>query len=94
VAVLEAHEIDSPLGRNVSSLRYACIAAWLRNGDQTAAHLVAVAEFVGMSAPRLAERFEHCLRKPNWHEIDWDRLEAALDLPGLARESEVAARRP
>ncbi|MCZ4121771.1 hypothetical protein [Streptomyces sp. H39-S7] len=93
-AVLEPHEIDSPLGRKVSSLRDACIASWLRNGDQTAAHIVAVAEFAGMSAPRLVDRFAHCLRKPTWSAIPWDRLEAALDLPGLALETKATARRP
>ncbi|MDF9816227.1 hypothetical protein [Streptomyces sp. SPB162] len=92
--VLEVHEIDSPLGRNVSSLRDACIASWLRNDDQTAAHILAVAEFAGMSAPRLVERFAHCLRKPNRAAIPWDKLEAALDLPGLALETKAAARRP
>lgn len=85
-AALEAHEVDSSLGRNISALRDACIAAWLKNGDQSAAHILAVAERAGMSAPRLAERFAHCLRKPARDEIPWDRLEAALDLPDLSSE--------
>jgi integrase len=85
-AVLEAHEVDSPLGRNISALRDARIAAWLENGDQTAAHILAVAASAGMSAPRLAERFTHCLRKPTRDEIPWDRLEAALALPDLPSE--------
>ncbi|MET9507825.1 tyrosine-type recombinase/integrase [Streptomyces flavidovirens] len=93
VAVLQAHEIDSPLGRHVSALRDACIAAWLKNGDQTAAHILAVAECAGMSAPRLAERFAHCLRRPTRDEIPWDRLEAALALPDLPSEPTPAARR-
>lgn len=92
-AVLQAHEIDSPLGRHVSALRDACIAAWLKNGDQTAAHILAVAECAGMSAPRLAERFAHCLRKPTRDEIPWDRLEAALALPGLPIEPSPTSRR-
>ncbi|MFF2808801.1 hypothetical protein ACFVT2_16795 [Streptomyces sp. NPDC058000] len=93
-AVLAAHEIDSPLGRNVSALRDACIAAWLRNGDQTAAHIVTVAECAGMSAARLAERFAHCLRKPTPAEIPWGRLTAALRLPAVPSEPMAAARRP
>ncbi len=92
-AVLEANEIDSPLGRNVSDLRDACIAAWLRNGDQTAAHIAAVAECAGVSAPRLAERFAHCLRKPTSAEIPWGRLAAALRLPDVRSEPMAAARR-
>ena len=56
-AALQAHELNSPLGRHVSALRDARIAAWLKNGDQTAGHILAVAECAGMSAPRLAERF-------------------------------------
>ncbi|GHJ40828.1 hypothetical protein [Streptomyces sp. TS71-3] len=94
-AVLEAHEVDSSLGRNISALRDACIAAWLKNGDQTAAHILTVAECPGMSAPRLAERFAHCLRKPTRDEIPWDRLEAALALPDLSSEpAPTAVRRP
>ncbi|MEE1942530.1 tyrosine-type recombinase/integrase [Streptomyces sp. TRM 70361] len=93
-AVLEAHGIDSPLGRNVSALRDACIAAWLRNGDQTAAHIAAVAECAGVSAPRLAERFSHCLRKPTPAEVPWDRLEAAFRLPTPRSEPMTTARRP
>lgn len=94
-AVLEAHEVDSPLAVNISALRDARIAAWLKNGDQTAAHLLAVAECTGMSAPRLAERFEHCLRKPTRDEIPWDRLEAALALPALpSGPAPTAVRRP
>jgi hypothetical protein len=85
-AVLEAHEVDSSLGRNISALRDACIAAWLKNGDQTAAHILTVAECAGMSAPRLAERFAHCLRKPTRDEISFDRLEAAFALPDLPSE--------
>ncbi|WP_143179688.1 hypothetical protein [Streptomyces yunnanensis] len=92
-AVLQAHELDSPLGRHVSALRDACIAAWLKNGDQTAAHILAVAESAGMSAPRLAERFAQCLRKPTRDEIPWDRLEAALALPDLPIELIPTARR-
>jgi integrase len=93
--VLEAHEVDSTLGMNISALRDACIAAWLKNGDQTAAHILAVAECAGMSAPRLAERFAYCLRKPTRDEIPWDRLEAALALPDLPSEPALTAlRRP
>jgi hypothetical protein len=80
---------------NISALRDACIAAWLKNGDQTAAHILAVAECAGMSAPRLAERFAYCLRKPTRDEIPWDRLEAALALPDLPSEPALTAlRRP
>lgn len=93
-AVLQAHEIDSPLGRHVSALRDACVAAWLKNGDQTAGHILAVAECAGMSAPRLAERFAYCLRKPTRDEIPWDRLEAALALPDLPSQPTPTARRP
>ncbi|MEU7100834.1 hypothetical protein AB0A66_21260 [Streptomyces longwoodensis] len=94
-AVLEAHEADSSLGRDISALRDACIAAWLKNGDQSAAHIFVVAECAGMSAPRLAERFAHCLHKPTRDEIPWDRLEAALALPDLLSESApTAVRRP
>ncbi|MFC5955272.1 hypothetical protein ACFP51_12470 [Streptomyces pratens] len=93
-AVLEAHELDSPLGGEVSALRDACIAAWLKNGDQTAAHILAVAECAGMSAPRLTERFAHCLRKPTPDEIPWDRLEAALRLPDLPSWPSPTAHRP
>lgn len=42
-AVLQWHELEWPLGRHVSALRDARIAAWLKNGDQTAAHILAVA---------------------------------------------------
>ncbi|AKN72139.1 hypothetical protein QR97_22290 [Streptomyces sp. PBH53] len=94
-AVLEAQEVDSPLGTNISALRDARIAAWLKNGDQTAAHILAVAECAGMSAPRLAERFADCLRKPTRDEIPWDRIEAALALPDLPGEpAPTAVRRP
>ncbi|MFH8407639.1 hypothetical protein ACH4FX_23020 [Streptomyces sp. NPDC018019] len=93
-AVLEAYEIDSPLGRNISALRDTCIAAWLTNGDQTAAHILAVAECAGMSAPRLAERFAQCLRKPMPDEIPWDRMKAAFRIPGPPSEPALAARRP
>lgn len=93
-AVLQAHEIDSPLGRHVSALRDACIAVWLKNGDQTAGHILAVAECAGMSAPRLAERFAYCLRKPARDEIPWDRLEAPLALPDLPNQPTPTARRP
>ncbi|NNN32048.1 tyrosine-type recombinase/integrase [Streptomyces sp. S3(2020)] len=93
-AVLQAHELDSPLGRHVSALRDARIAAWLKNGDQTAAHTLAVAECAGMSAPRLAERFAYCFRKPTRTEIPWDRLEAALALPDLPSQPTPIARRP
>ncbi|NEY35611.1 hypothetical protein GTU99_26180 [Streptomyces sp. PRKS01-65] len=93
-AVLQAHELDSPLGRHVSALRDARIAAWLKNSDQTAAHILAVAECAGMSAPRLAERFAYCLRKPTRNEIPWDRLEAALALPDLPSQPTPTARRP
>jgi integrase len=94
-AGLDAHEADSSLGRNISALRDACIAAWLKNGDQSAAHIFVVAECAGMSAPRLAERFAHCLRKPTRDEIPWDRLEAALALPDLSSEpASAAVRRP
>ncbi|WP_254068856.1 hypothetical protein [Streptomyces sp. TM32] len=92
-AVLQAHEIASPLGRHVSALRDARIAAWLKNGDQTAAHTLAVAKCAGMSAPRLAERFAHCLRMPTRDEIPWDRLEAALALPDPPIEPIPTARR-
>jgi hypothetical protein len=93
-AVLQANELDSPLGRHVSAFRDACIAAWLKNGDQTAGHILAVAECAGMSAPRLAERFASCLRKPTRDEIPWDRLEAALALPDLLSQPTSTARRP
>ncbi|MFD6989417.1 hypothetical protein [Streptomyces sp. NPDC059943] len=93
-AVLQAHELDSSLGRHVSALRDARIAAWLKNGDQAAGHILAVAECAGMSAPRLAERFAYCLRKPTRDEIPWDRLEAALALPVLPSQLTQTARRP
>jgi integrase len=93
-AVLEVHEVDSPLGRNVSALRDACIAAWLRNGDQTAAHILSVAQYAGLSAVHLVERFGHCLRRPSPEDIPWDRLEAAFRLPGPQSEPSAAARRP
>lgn len=92
-AALEPHEFDSPLGKNVSDLRDACIAAWLRNGDQTAAHIALVAECAGISAPHLAERFACCLRKPKPDEIPWDRLEAAFRLPDSLSEPTTAAQR-
>ncbi|WP_406453406.1 tyrosine-type recombinase/integrase [Streptomyces sp. NBC_01622] len=92
--VLQAHEIDSPLGRHLSALRDACIASWLKSGDQTAGHILAVAQCAGMSAPRLAERFAYCLRKPTRDEIPWDRLEAALALPDLPGQPTSTARRP
>jgi len=66
----------------------------LKNGDQTAGHILAVAECAGMSAPRLAERFAYCLRKPTRDEIPWDRLEAALVLPDLPSKPTPTARRP
>ncbi|MDT0476794.1 hypothetical protein RM863_32175 [Streptomyces sp. DSM 41014] len=90
-AVLEAHEVGSPLGSTVSSLRDARIEARLRNGDQTAAHIVTVAECAGMSASRLAERFAHCLRKPTPAEIPWHLLEEDIDLPEAASEPTGAA---
>ncbi|WP_141726843.1 hypothetical protein [Streptomyces niveus] len=92
-AVQQAHELDSPLGRHVSALRDARIAAWLKNGDQTAAHILAVAECAGMSTPRLAERFAYCLRKSTQDEIPWDRLEAALALADLPSQPIPTARR-
>ncbi|MGN5380812.1 hypothetical protein ACQ4WX_37940 [Streptomyces lasalocidi] len=92
-AVLGAHESDSPRGRHVAALRDARIAAWLRNGDQTAAHIVTVAECAGMSASRLTERFAYCLRKLNRDEIPWDRLEDVLSLPDLPTEPTKAVRR-
>ncbi|MEU9750167.1 hypothetical protein [Streptomyces niveus] len=82
-AGLEAHEVDPPLRANISALRDARIAARLKNGDQTPAHILAVAECAGMSAPYFAERFAQCLRKPTRDETPWDRLEAALALPDL-----------
>jgi len=91
-AVLEAHEVDLPLGRNVSALRDACIAAWLRNGDQTAAHIVTVAECADISSVRLTERFSHCLRKPSG--IPWDLLKAAFSGPAPQSVPTTAARRP
>jgi hypothetical protein len=90
-AAQEAHEVDSPLGTNISAPRDARIAAWLKSGDQTAAHILVVAECAGMSAPRLAERFAHCLRKPTRDEIPWDRLEAPLALPDLPSELALTA---
>ncbi|MFJ8228594.1 hypothetical protein ACIQ9E_01360 [Streptomyces sp. NPDC094448] len=93
-AILEADEIDLSLGRNVSDLRDACIAAWLKNGDQTVAHILAVAEWAGMSAPRLAERFAPCLRMPTRDEIPWDQIEAAMALPDLPSDSKSAPQRP
>ncbi|MER6079223.1 hypothetical protein [Streptomyces sp. NPDC001833] len=93
-AVLDSHENAPSLGRSVTALRDACIAAWLRNGDQTAAHIFAVAECVGMSAPRLAERFACCLRKPTPGEIPWRRLEGVTDLPGLPSKPTNAALHP
>jgi integrase len=48
-AVLETHEIATPLGRNVTALRDACIAAWPRDGDQNAQHILAVAECADIS---------------------------------------------
>ncbi|MBF8173991.1 hypothetical protein IW294_24900 [Streptomyces olivaceus] len=93
-AVLQAQELDSPRGRHVSALRDARIAAWLKNSDQTAAHVLAVAECAGMSAPRLAERFAYGLRKPTRDEIPWERLEAALALPDLPSQPTPTARRP
>ncbi|MEV6147562.1 hypothetical protein [Streptomyces sp. NPDC051992] len=93
-AVLQAHELDSSLGRHASALRDARIAAWLKDGDQTAGHILAVAECAGMSAPRLAVRFANCLRKPTRDEIPWDRLEAALALPDLPSQPTPTARRP
>ncbi|WP_327178691.1 hypothetical protein OG599_27750 [Streptomyces sp. NBC_01335] len=92
-AVLQTHELDSSLGRHLSALRDARIAAWLKNGDQTAAHILAVAECVGMSAPRLTERFADCLHMPTRDEIPWDRLEAALALPALPSQPTSAVRR-
>ena len=85
-AVLEAHEIDSPRGRTISALRDACIATWPRYGDQSMAHILAVAECAGLSAPRLTERFAHCLRKPTRADIPWGRLTAAYRLPDLPGE--------
>ncbi|MBZ9642208.1 hypothetical protein [Streptomyces sp. PSKA30] len=93
-AVLEAHEINSPRGRTISALRDACIASWLENGDQTAAHIVTVAECVGVSVPRLTERFAHCLRRPTSAEIPWDCLEATFALPEVWGESTTAECRP
>ncbi|MFD3804025.1 hypothetical protein ACFWTC_10415 [Streptomyces sp. NPDC058619] len=92
-AVLESDEIDSPLGRRVSDLRTACIAAWLRNGDQSAAHVVMVAECADLTASRIAERFSHCLRRPKPTEIPWDRLEVAQCLPAPQSDLMTAARR-
>ncbi|MFJ3578902.1 tyrosine-type recombinase/integrase [Streptomyces rubiginosohelvolus] len=91
-AALQAHELNSPLGRHVSALRDARIAAWLKNGDQTAGHILAVAECSGMDAPRLAERFANCLRKPTRDEIPWDRLEAVLALTEPSQPTSTARR--
>jgi hypothetical protein len=70
------------------------MAAWLKNGDQSAAYILTVAECAGVSAPRLAERFAHCLRRSTRAEIPWDRLEAAVALPEVGGESTAAQRRP
>ncbi|WP_405721879.1 hypothetical protein OG607_10835 [Streptomyces sp. NBC_01537] len=74
--VLEAHEIDSPLGSRVSNLRDACITKWL-SGYRTIFEVFAVAERVDVSAPSLARRFPHCFQPPG--EVCNDLLEAALD---------------
>ncbi|MFJ2024928.1 ParB N-terminal domain-containing protein [Streptomyces sp. NPDC087897] len=66
----------------------------VKNGDRTAGHILAVAECAGMSAPRLAERFANCIRKPTRDEIPWDRFETALTLPDLPSQPTSTARRP
>ncbi|AJP04952.1 hypothetical protein TU94_29400 [Streptomyces cyaneogriseus subsp. noncyanogenus] len=55
-AVLEAHEIGSPLARSACDLRDACISTWLKD-HRTALDIVVVAERVGASASSLVRRF-------------------------------------
>ncbi|MFZ3495817.1 hypothetical protein ACODT5_21760 [Streptomyces sp. 5.8] len=79
-AVLDPNEVGSPLGRQVSDLRDACVARWLVSGIS----VFAVAEVVGTSASYLAKRFPHCF--PVGAVIPWDRIELAqaLDLAPIA----------
>jgi integrase len=90
-AVLEAHEIDSPLGRRVSDLRDACISTWL-GGYRTAFEVFMVAERVGVSAPSLARRFPHCFQASG--EVSYDLMEAAFAMTDLECEPKRAARNP
>ncbi|KUL43913.1 hypothetical protein [Streptomyces regalis] len=90
-AVLEAHEIDSPLGRRVSDLRDARIATWL-SGYRSALDVFKVAERVGVSAPSLARRFPHCFQASG--EVSNDLIEAALAVTDLDCEAKPAALNP
>ncbi|MGW0824818.1 hypothetical protein [Streptomyces sp. NPDC002845] len=90
-AVLETHEIDSPLGRSVSDLRDACISTWL-SGHRTALEVFMVADRVGVSAPSLARRFPHCFQASG--EASNDLIEAAFTIADLEGEPTRAVRTP
>lgn len=90
-AVLDAHEIESPLGRSVSDLRDACISTWL-SGHRTALEVFKVADHVGVSAPSLARRFPHCFQPSG--EVSYDLIEAAFAIPDPECEQTRAARHP
>ncbi|MER5226095.1 hypothetical protein [Streptomyces flaveus] len=90
-AVLEADEVDSPLGRRVSDLRDACISNWL-SGYRTALEVFTVAERVGVSAPSLVRRFPHCFQPSG--DVSYDLIEAAFAMPDLEGEPKRAARKP
>ncbi|MFJ8536138.1 hypothetical protein [Streptomyces sp. NPDC093591] len=88
-AVLEAHEIDSPLGRHVSGLRDACISKWLGQYCTGFKGFV-VAERVGVSAPSLVRRFPHCFRTSG--DIANDLIEAAFTTTGREGDKRCTAR--
>ncbi|MGC9539845.1 hypothetical protein [Streptomyces sp. UG1] len=90
-AVLEVHEIDSPLGRNVSDLRDACISTWL-SGHRTALDVFNVADRVGVSASSLARRFPHCFQASGADANDL--IEAAFAISDLDGEPTRAGRLP
>ncbi|MEU7558647.1 hypothetical protein [Streptomyces eurythermus] len=74
-AVLETHEIDSPLARSVGDLRDARISTWLKD-HRTALDVLMVAERVGVSASSLVRRFPHCFQQSR--EAANDLIEAAF----------------
>ncbi|MFF6986873.1 hypothetical protein [Streptomyces sp. NPDC010273] len=90
-AVLEAHEIDSSLGKRVSDLRDARIATWL-SGHRTALGVFKVAERIGVSAPSLAGRFPHCFQASR--EVSNGLIEASFALADLHCEAKRDALNP
>ncbi|MBK3525364.1 MULTISPECIES: hypothetical protein [Streptomyces] len=86
-AVLETHEIDSPLARSVGDLRDARISTWLKD-HRTALDVLMVAERVGVSASSLVRRFLYCFQQSR--EAANDLIEAAFAVSTEGESRHVA----